>query len=76
MSSTPVTDTTKPNVLYRAGNIALDVVTLGVFTARYKNGWPNAWRADGSLPASVHTQGTNQPRDRAGPVPGQQQQQQ
>jgi hypothetical protein len=42
-----MTTDNKPGFFYRAGNIALDLATLGVFTARYKRGWPNAWRSDG-----------------------------
>ena len=40
---------TRPGALYRASNIALDLATMGIFTARYKHGWANAWCADGRL---------------------------
>jgi hypothetical protein len=36
-----------PDVLYRASNIAFDLATMGIFTARYKHGWANAWWSNG-----------------------------
>jgi len=37
-------DPAKPSILYRVTNVAFDLVTLGVFTGRYKKpSWPNAW---------------------------------
>jgi hypothetical protein len=47
------TNPEKPGVLYRIGNIGFDLVTLGIFTARYKRGWPNAWTSDGK-PYTAH----------------------
>jgi hypothetical protein len=47
----------KPDALYRVSNIALDLATMGIFTARYRHGWANAWRADGRLPSRVHSDG-------------------
>lgn len=64
-------DVNKPGIAYRAGNVALDLVTLGVFTGRYKRGWPNAWRADGC--SCYHQDGTHKPTCTAGQ--GQEQQQ-
>jgi len=40
---------TKPSIFYRVTNVAFDLVTLGVFTGRYKKPeWPNAWSSSGN----------------------------
>jgi len=74
MASPPSTNPNKPSVLYRVGNIALDVVTLGVFTARYKRGWPNAWTSDGCSCIPRNVDGSHKPHCTAGAAQQKQQQ--
>ncbi len=66
MSSAPGNNANKPGVLYRVGNVALDLVTLGIFTGRYKHGWPNAWTSDGCSCIEVNADGTHKPHCTAG----------
>jgi len=47
----------KPDALYSVSNIALDLATMGIFTAHYRHGWANGWRADGRLPSRVYSHG-------------------
>jgi hypothetical protein len=51
----------KPSTIYRASNVALDLVTMGVCTARYKHGWANAWKADGCSCIHLNADGTHKP---------------
>jgi hypothetical protein len=67
-------ETAKPGVIYRASNIALDIATLGVFTARYnkKHGWANPWTSDGK--AWSESSDNHNRKDASGVAPQQQQQ--
>jgi hypothetical protein len=66
MSSAPSSNENKPGVVYRVSNVAFDLVTLGVFTGRYKHGKPNAWTSDGCSCVNLNADGTHKPRCTAG----------
>jgi hypothetical protein len=66
MPGEQTTNPNKPGAVYRISNITLDLVTLGVFTARYKRGWPNAWRSDGCSCVQLNADGTHKPQCTAG----------
>ena len=66
MPTTASDGANKPGTIYRAGNVAFDLVTMGVFTGRYKRGWPNAWTSDGCSCKEVNADGSHKPYCTAG----------
>jgi hypothetical protein len=60
MSSAPNSSAGKPSVAYHISNVAFDLATMGVFTARYKHGWPNAWTSDGRSYLETNADGTHE----------------
>lgn len=66
MSTTSSPNVDKSSAIYRVSNVTLDLVTLGVFTGRYRRGWPNAWTSDGCSCPTVNTDGTHKPYCTAG----------
>jgi hypothetical protein len=61
MSSIQNSNANRQGLVYRASNVTLDLVTMGVFTARYNHGWSNAWTSDGRSYAETHPNVSRRP---------------